>query len=71
MSEVGPQPNPFEGLTDEQIIARMRAAEARLEELELKDIVARAMDSSNSIQPDLFGQPPDLPLVYRPEDGEQ
>jgi len=67
MSEIGPQPNPFEILSDDQIRERIRQAERYLLENELLAI------SLGFATPDELAEEARLaeePLVYRPEDWE-
>lgn len=67
MSEIGPQPNPFELLTDEQIRERIRKAEHYLFENELLAI------ELGFATPDELAEEArrvEEPFVYRPEDWE-
>jgi len=69
MTDVGPQPNPFNKLTDKELETHIRAANAHLIDLELETIEEDTLP--DDLPPtDILGPAADRLSVYRPEDWE-
>ncbi len=71
--ENGPLPegkDVFDHLTDSERETRIKAATARLQEMELQDIAEGNVVPAGLPQPDTYGPHPDDPMTYLPEDWE-